>query len=124
MNRKEKPVKLFGLKLKLRERNAQDVLNLQEYQLSEGANHVLAFAQAISDALEPNYRLTTKRRWLFWKKETKELFTANFVLSNLSISQVKELYSDIVELDTGHRPDFEAKPGPDDNEKKKTSADK
>ena len=113
---KEKPVELFGLKLVFQERNAQDVLDLIEYE--SGADDtpqkgVLIFAQTVSDSIKYN-------KVSLWNR--RKLKTA-YIVKHLILKQIQDLFSDVIELETGERPKFEVAKPARNNQKKKTLAE-
>ena len=91
--RKTKDVEIFGNKLKLSERNAQDVLNLAEYAGSQQitpAMSVYISAVALSDSLKYGLK---------WYQRILKKYSAKKLLKGLTQKEIFEFMAMILEIE-------------------------
>lgn len=108
MARNTKEIELFGFKLNLSERNAQDVLDLAEYvKASEDSNiNLYSAGYTIESGLRSNY--ADIRFYDFKKKKLKKLLSTKNILKSLSTKEIFDIALEVYKLEGYKVDDTEA----------------
>lgn len=101
IERKSKKISLFNKELSLHERDAQDVLNLNEWITNEKADSktaIIFHAAMVSDALKDNHRTLTGLK-IFKKWQLKRITSINYLMRKLSMSELNALSEQVYKLE-------------------------
>lgn len=101
--RKSEPIVLFGMDLLLTERDAIDIIKLQEFSKKYNNNFNIGItmfesATVLADALKINFKLTKwyeiKRKYKLWK-----CINPKYILKKLSNTEIRKLTEKVFELE-------------------------
>jgi hypothetical protein len=98
---KTKEIELFGEKYLLSERTAFDVMSVTElFPGGKMTNSEAAslFAYVVSQALKINLN-NLKWYQVFKKRKINKIISTKYLLKNLSVSQIDELWKQVMELE-------------------------